>query len=126
MKRFKNILFINYGETEREVALQRAVDLAKINQALLTVVEVLEELPNETQSSIEPENIKDFEKIAVKESNERLGNLIAPIKQQRVRVTRKVLQGTPFLEIIREVLRNKHDLVMVSPRKKAKLKGRMR
>ena len=29
MKRFKNILFINYGETERKVALQRAVNLAK-------------------------------------------------------------------------------------------------
>ena len=123
MKRFKNILFINYGETEREVALQKAVNLAKINQALLTVVEVLEELPNETQSSIEPGDIKNFEKIAVQESNERLGNLIAPIKQQGVQVTRKVLQGTPFLEIIREVLRNKHDLVIVSPRKKAKLKG---
>lgn len=123
MKRFKNILFINYGETEREVALQRAVNLAKINQALLTVVEVLEELPNETQSTIEPGDIKDFEKIAVKESNERLENLIAPIKKQGVQITRKILQGTPFLVIIREVLRNKHDLVMVSPRKKAKLKG---
>ena len=123
MKRFKNILFINYGETEREVALQKAVNLAKTNQALLTVVEVLEELPNETQSLTETGYIKDFEKIAVQESNERLENLIAPIKQQGVQVTRKVLQGTPFLEIIREVLRNKHDLVMVSPRKKAKLKG---
>jgi universal stress protein E len=123
MKRFKNILFINYGETEREMALQKAVNLAKINQALLTVVEVLEELPNETQSSIETGDIKNFEKIAVQESNERLGNLIAPIKQQGVQVTRKVLQGTPFIEIIREVLRNKHDLVMVNPRKKTKLKG---
>jgi hypothetical protein len=90
MKRFKNILFINDVETEREVALQRAVNLAKRNQALLTVVEVLEELPNETQFSIEPGDIKAFEKIAVQESTERLENLIAPIKEQGIQVTRKV------------------------------------
>ena len=120
MKYFKKILFINDGETEREVALQRAVNLAKRNQALLTVVEVLEGLPYETQTLIETGDIKDFEKIAVQESTERLENLIAPIKEQGVQVTRKVLQGTPFLEIIREVLRNNHDLVMLSTRKKTK------
>ena len=122
MKRFKKILFVNDGKTKREMPLERAVNLTKTNQALLTVVEVLEEIPNELQASIEIGDIKDFEKIAVQRCTERLGNLIAPIKEQGVQVTRKVLRGTPFLENIREVLRNKHDLVMLSPQKKAKVK----
>ena len=122
MKRFKKVLFVNDGKTKREMPLERAVNLAKTNQALLTVVEVHEEIPNELQASIELRDIKNFEKIAVQKCTERLGNLIAPIEEQGVQVARKVLRGTPFLEIIREVLRNNHDLVMLSPRKKAKVK----
>ena len=82
MKRFKKILFVNDGKTKREMPLERAVNLAKTNQALLTVVEVLEEIPNELQASIELGDIKDFEKIAVQRCTERLGNLKRPLRNK--------------------------------------------
>lgn len=40
--------------------------------------------------------------------------IIASIRQAGVQANGKVLYGTPFLEIIREVLRNEHDLVMIA------------
>ena len=56
------------------------------------------------------------------ESKKKLEELIEPIKKEGVNVSVTILWGTPWLEIIREVLRNHHDLVMVTPRKKTKLK----
>ena len=50
---------------------------------------------------------------------DRLGSL--PIKEKVVDASSKVLSGKAFLEIIWEVLRNEHDLVMLPPRKKAKV-----
>ena len=43
-----------------------------------------------------------------------LEQVIAPIRQLGVQVSSKVLHGTQFIEIIREVLRNGHDLVMIA------------
>jgi universal stress protein E len=43
-----------------------------------------------------------------------LEQVIAPIRQLGVQVSSKVLHGTQFVEIIREVLRNGHDLVMIA------------
>jgi nucleotide-binding universal stress UspA family protein len=45
---------------------------------------------------------------------QRLEALVAPYRQ-RVEILTKVLVGIPFLEIIREVLRNGHDLVIRPP-----------
>ena len=122
MQRFKKILFVNDGKTKREMPLERAVNLAKRNQAVLTVVEVLEKPPHDTQTFLKPAIIKGIVKTATQEITERLESLIAPIKKEGVETTSKILLGTPFLEIIREVLRNNHDLVMLSPRKKTKVK----
>lgn len=122
MKRFKKILFVNDGKTKREMPLERAVNLAKKNQAQLTVVEVLGGLSKDTEFFLKPADIDGIVKADMQVITERLESLIAPIKEEGVKATSKILLGTAFLEIIREVLRNKHDLVMLTPRKKAKLK----
>ena len=43
-----------------------------------------------------------------------LEQVAASIQQAGVQVNTKVLHGTPFLTIIREVLRNDHDMVMIA------------
>ncbi len=43
---------------------------------------------------------------------DRLEKLIAPIRERGVRIDAKVLTGIPFIEIIRQVLKYKYDLVM--------------
>ena len=45
MKRFKNILFVSEPELKGGNAFERAVMLAENNQAQLTVVSIMEEIP---------------------------------------------------------------------------------
>lgn len=122
MKRFKNILLVAGGEGWKDSALQRAVILAKSNSAHLTVVDVVEELPRDLRMLITSMHLADIQRLAVGERLNELKQLIAPILNKGVKVSAKVLIGTPFLEIIREVLKNKHDLVM----KTAKGEGRLK
>ena len=56
------------------------------------------------------------------ESINGMKSLIISFKEDGVQFNSKVLWGTPFIEIIREVIRNDHDLVVVSPRKEGKIK----
>ncbi len=122
MKRFKNILLVAGGESWEEAALKRAVTLAKNNQAQLKVVEVIEELPREMWMLVTVFHPADIQEAAIKERLTQLEHLISSIRKEGIQVTAKVLIGTPFLEIIREVLRNKHDLVMKTARGKGGLK----
>jgi universal stress protein E len=112
MQRFKNILLFAGSESWKEETLERAVSLAKNNTAELTMTDVIEELPQEMRMLIASRHLADFQDITVTERRKELEDLIAPIRDQGVHVAAKVLVGTPFLEIIREVLRSKHDLVM--------------
>lgn len=50
----------------------------------------------------------------IEEESRRLEQWVDFIRQGGVQVSGKVLYGTPFLQIIRDVLRNEHDLVMTT------------
>ena len=125
MKRFKNILLVAGGEGWEETALKRAVTIAKNNKAKLKIVEVIEELPRGTRMLITTMHLEDIQEAIIKERLKKLEHLIAPIRDEGVRVTAKVVCGTPFLEIIKEVLRNKHDLVIKTARGKGRLKDHL-
>lgn len=101
MKRFKDILCVYDGSIGAEDALNQAMMLAKANEAKLTVVDLAEEGRHSFNS--------------IKERERRLQRLLPAIRAESVEaVEARVLIGTPFLEIIREVLRNDHDLVIAS------------
>jgi nucleotide-binding universal stress UspA family protein len=122
MKRFKNILLVAGGKGWEETALKRAVTIAKNNKAKLKVVEVIEELPRGTRMLITTMHLADIQEAIIKERLTKLEHLIAAIRVEDIRVTAKVVCGTPFIEIIREVLRDKHDLVIKTARGKGGLK----
>lgn len=114
MRRFKHILFVVDPRENCRAVLERAVGLAENNQADLAVVDVVPRVP---AGFILPEGgavPADLQIALVNEHARRLERLIEPF-HERVRVTGKVLVGTPFLEVIREVLRGGHDLVIRSP-----------
>lgn len=114
MKRFNNILCTVDPGKKCKPALERAVTLAENNQAKLTVIAVApfvrtgigmhegESISTELQSTI------------VKSHQQELENLVEPYRQ-RIDMETRVLIGTPFLEVVREVLRNSHDLVIKCP-----------
>jgi len=169
MQRFKNILVVIDGKIENKTVVERAVTLAQRNQARLTVVNLVEELPREAPRPLVPELPADvpgplidiievwppdtdvslaseppvtlqepreaqppagesavaIQEYIVAEGSRRLEHWVDFIRQQGVPVSGKVLYGSPFLEIIREVLRNEHDLVMTTAEGRGGLKERL-
>jgi len=114
MKRFKDLLCMVESRKECGLALDRAVSLAENNQANLTVIAVA---PLVRAGIGMPEGgpiSADFQATTVNNHKQELETLVEP-HRQRIKIETKVLVGTPFLEIIREVLRNAYDLVIKCP-----------
>lgn len=113
MTRWKNILFAFTGsEAGRDVALARAAAIAAWNDAQLTVAGVLEAqaagppaLPG--AAAVDPVGL------AKQELTGQLDALVEPLRGSGLRLQTTILAGKPFLEIIRAVLREGHDLVVV-------------
>jgi universal stress protein E len=81
----------------------------------------LSEWPHEAEMPVTEPAVVIREHIVEGES-QRLEQWVDFIQQSGVPVGGKLLYGTPFLEIIREVLRNKHDLVMTTAEGRGGLK----
>jgi len=122
MKRFKNILLLY--ECDR-ATLDRAAALAKNNRARLTVVQVVRDMPEQWRQMNLGGAPLDLQELAVKEYQSRLREFVAPLRKDGVRTSTKVLVGMPSLEIIREVIANKRDLVMMTAEGKGGLKQRL-
>ena len=165
MQRFLNILVVIDEKTENRAVVERAVTLAQRNQARLTVVNTVKELPRQAAVPDVPEPLVDIDIIEewpheagqppapeppvalsewppgaqmpvkeatvviqeniVKGESQRLEQWVDLVRRSGVPVGGKMLYGTPFLEIIREVLRNKHDLVMTTAEGRGGLKEKL-
>lgn len=114
MERFKNILLVDNIRVGSQVTLQRAEALARNNKAQLTVLKVLGDVPRDMKTIFGSKRAVEIREEAVRNCENQLDELIAHVKGEGEFVSTKVLVGTPFLEIIREVFRNEHDLVMIT------------
>jgi len=99
MKRFKNILYVTEANVDQSLSMERAVSFAEKNQAALTIIEVAPSRAGDPHS----------EKMARR--MESLDFLIEPYRH-RLKIQTALVSGTVFLEVIRAVLRNDHDLVI--------------
>ena len=112
MKRFSNILYVKEPEIDNSRALAQAVVVANNNQAALTLVEVVDSVPSLKRVAapvMPPEKIDEF---LLADKREELEKLTNTITDSTVGADAKVLFGKPFIEIIREVLEHKRDLVV--------------
>ena len=66
---------------------------------------------------------REHKQLVIQERQEDLESAIEPMRQQGLDVRAKLLHGKPFLEIIREVLRKDHDLVIRTAQGEGGLKG---
>lgn len=105
MKMLKNILFVVSNDNPAEIAFERALALAAENQACLTVVEIIGEIP---ERSWTPRNLRSS---IIADRQQNLEKLVSRIGDNII-VRTKVLVGISFREITREVLREGHDLVI--------------
>ena len=99
---------------ESDPALERAVSLAINNQAKLTVVSLASSVSASIGLPEGSEMLKDLQRATVDRHKQSISALIEPF-EGKIDIESRVLIGTPFLEIIREVLRNGHDMVIKSP-----------
>ncbi|ABA59396.1 Universal stress protein, UspA [Nitrosococcus oceani ATCC 19707] len=107
MNLFKNILYVSEGAVAQDASIMRAVSLAENNQADLTAIDVVPGIGILRSGSISNE----LQTATVNERRKKLEALIEPYRK-RVRIRLDVLEGRTFLEIIRAILRNDHDLLI--------------
>lgn len=123
MKRFKNILLVCNFDAKQHMAEDRAVSLAKQNEAQLTVFTVVKERWADARMTLMPP--QELHSLVIDDYREKVDALAADIGQQGVDVRSQVVTGTPFLEIIRQVLRDKHDLVILASEGKGGVNDRL-
>jgi universal stress protein E len=125
MKRFKNILLVADFDINQQMAVDRAVWLATQNEARLTVLTVVKELP--LTASLAPTAIQSVEvhSLMIDDRREKVAALADAVSQHGVEAKSRVAIGTPFLEIIRQVLRDEHDLVILAAEGKRSVKERL-
>jgi nucleotide-binding universal stress UspA family protein len=114
MKRFSNILLVVDEGVDCSAALERAVTLARNNQARLTIATVVDEMPDDMQTALggaTPVAVRDT---IVAEKRDWVEEVATSGRASGVSLATKVLVGKTFIEIIRQVLRNDHDLIIKS------------
>ncbi len=113
MKRFKNILYLLNTDIEKEIPIVDKVrNLARLNEAKVTVVRLMEEDFLEQFGRLFSDRRKEMEDLAIKDHQEKLDLFLADKKWQGIDVSGLMLTGKGFLSVIRQVLRGKHDLVI--------------
>ena len=125
MKRFKNILLVCNFDAKLHMAEDRAVSLAKQNEARLTVFTVVKGLSAVARMASTLMPPQELHSLVIDDYREKVDALAADIGQQGVDVRSQVVIGTPFLEIIRQVLRDKHDLVILDAEGKSGVNDRL-
>ena len=113
MKRFKNVLVVADGDDgQTRSLLYAAIDLARRNDAILTVFSVVDEIPERRRYRKVRGRRRDL--VAVMKEG-RLSELKAATPNSDVMVHYEVVSGTPYLEVIDRVNRFGHDLVLTVP-----------
>lgn len=111
MDHFSRILL--YAGTETlEASLNRSVQLALENGASLTLMDVVRPVPRGGGMITDLAAADELERAVVAETRERLLQLAADYSDTGVAFDVVVAIGKPAVEIIRQVVRGKHDLVV--------------
>mgnify|MGYP001817771951 FL=1 len=125
MKRFKNILLVCDFDTKQHMTAERAVSLAKQNKAHLTVMTVVNDLSSDAHMAFTLMPTQELHSLVIDYHREKVNALAAEIIQQGVDARLLVVTGTTFLEVIRQVLRDKHDLVILAAEGKRGVNDRL-
>ena len=110
MKRFRNILFVADRDDGLTTALDRVAAVARSNAARLTVMDITPEAG--LADVVKQSYAVDLNRQIRQQRLEALEALAYPYTSTGTSVYTTVVTGTPFLEIVRAVLRNGHDLVV--------------
>lgn len=105
MKRFKNILAVVDPAEDHDEALERAARLALDNGARLHAIACLDDSLPRGESDV-------IRQAIIAGMTDRLATIAAPVRERGVEVDIRIAFGEPFIEIIRRVMRGRHDLLV--------------
>ena len=109
VKRFKRILCVADLVDTSTPVLKRAVDLAQKNQAELKVIDFVELPVGEWSEHANQQQIDSIKRARRK----KIEQTLAPYRERiAISICSVTETSTPFLDLVREVLRGEHDLVI--------------
>ena len=111
MKRFKNISLVYECD---QATLERTAQLAKENDASLTIVHAIKEFPTSWNQLYVDNKPVDVKKLVMEDQQERLDQVATSVLSSGVEPQTRLLEGEPFVEIIRDVIQNHRDLVVMT------------
>jgi universal stress protein E len=98
--------------SEPSCALKEATRIAVRMHSRVKIVNVMEEAPGYLQV-IAPQHA-EIARLARRAALDQLRNWVRPIQRLGIKVNAELLTGNPVTEIVYDVLRNSHDLVVIS------------
>lgn len=110
MRSFMSILVATDTRLDDQSIVDSAAGWAKSSGASLKLVDVVPLFPWTARLLLS--NHEELTDLMIREKQEKLEKLAVPLRDQGIEVATSVMHGKTSVEIIREVLRNKHDLVM--------------
>lgn len=122
MPSFRNIVL--FSECD-ESTLNQAAELARTARGRLTVLQVVKPLPHASRELRIGDRDVDVERLLVRDSTAALKSRIAPLRKRGIRATARVRVGNASLEIIRDVIANRRDLVIMTAEGKGRLRERL-
>lgn len=123
MNRFENILVASKADYDDDATLREALELAIANGAKLTVLQVSPELSDHGPASTIPTDVRQQLIEDVRSEIEARVQTLAGGRD--VNLVARVQTGTPSVEIVRSVIRDGHDLLVLTSQRKEGLRDRL-
>jgi nucleotide-binding universal stress UspA family protein len=125
MQGFKNILFLSNPDIDQHAALSRARSLARQPGARIALMSVVKELPDNLEMAVPATTPEALQASVVADHRAQTQALAKDLSNEGVEARALVAVGTQFVEVIREVLRSQHDLVVLAADSRLNLKDRL-
>ena len=114
MVKYQNILVVINPEEERQIALERAVKVAELDEnAHLTLLLTIYDFSYEMTAMLSVDERQEMRDGVISQRREWLDEILTPYRAQGIECEVKVVwHNRPFECVIQEVLEHRHDLVV--------------
>ncbi len=114
MVKYQNILVVINPEEERQIALERAVKVAELDEnAHLTLLLTIYDFSYEMTAMLSVDERQEMRDGVISQRREWLDEILTPYRTQGIECEVKVVwHNRPFECVIQEVLEQRHDLVV--------------
>lgn len=114
MEQFRKILIFMNEPSQDQAALEAGAALAQKSGADVTILAVVPKIPRDIQQWVTAVRLSQIQEATLQGRLKELNDFVAPLQDAGLPVNTRVIMGTPFLQVVREVMRGGHDLLVVT------------